>query len=200
MDRTQTYFATLGSMASKVVASQTAGTQLALDAALGALVDRVRQVHDAGGKIMFVGNGGSAGIASHMTTDYAKNGGFRAVCFNDGAQLTCLANDLGYENVFAYPVALHARPGDMLIAISSSGRSASILNAVAAARKAGCYVVGLSGFQPDNPLRALGDVNLYVPDDSYGFVEITHLALCHAILDYAMGWTGKANKDEANGA
>ena len=92
--------------------------------------------HDAGSKIIFVGNGGSAGIASHLAIDFSKNGGLRALAFNDPAALTCLGNDLGYENVFAKQLDFHARPGDLLIAISSSGRSPNILGAVKMARDA----------------------------------------------------------------
>ena len=73
---------------------------------------------------MFVGNGGSAGIASHLAIDFSKNGGLRSLAFNDASALTCLGNDLGYENVFAKQIDFHARAGDLLIAISSSGRSA----------------------------------------------------------------------------
>lgn len=76
--------------------------------------------------------------------------------------LTCLGNDLGYEQIFAKQIELHARPDDLVIAISSSGRSANILNAVKAARTAKCEVVTFSGFAPDNPLRSLGDINFYV--------------------------------------
>ena len=101
--------------------------------------------------------------------------------------LTCLGNDLGYERVFAKQIEMHGRAGDLLIAISSSGRSANILNAVEAGRAAGCAVVTLSGFTPDNPLRTLGDVNFYLNSDRYGFVEIGHLTICHAILDMLCG-------------
>ena len=69
-----------------------------------------------------------------------------------------------------------------------SGNSANIVNAAHAARHGEIEVLTLTGFAPDNRLRALGDVNLYVPNGLYGFVEISHLTLCHAILDVAMGW------------
>jgi D-sedoheptulose 7-phosphate isomerase len=101
--------------------------------------------------------------------------------------LTCLGNDLGYDRVFAKQVELYARADDLVIAISSSGRSANILNAVKAARAAKCAVVTLSGFTADNPLRRLGDINFYVASDRYGFVEIGHLTICHAILDFICG-------------
>ena len=101
--------------------------------------------------------------------------------------LTCLGNDLGYDRVFAKQVELYARAGDLVIAISSSGRSANILNAVDAAIAAGCTVATLSGFAPDNPLRRKGKWNFYVASDRYGFVEIGHLTICHAVLDFLCG-------------
>jgi len=143
---------------------------------------------ERGNKLMFIGNGGSAGICSHMAIDYSKNGGLRSLAFNDGAALTCLGNDLGYENVFAKQVEFHGCAGDLLIAISSSGRSPNILNAVAQARAQGLAILTLSGFAADNPLRRQGDLNFYLPDSNYGFVEIGHLTLLHAVLDIAMGW------------
>src|SRR5262245_65309265 len=89
--------------------------------------DAPHRAHESGNTIMFIGNGGSAGIASHLAIDFAKNGGLRALALNDAAALTCLGNDLGYEAVFAKQLDFHARPGDMLIAISSSGMSANII-------------------------------------------------------------------------
>jgi D-sedoheptulose 7-phosphate isomerase len=144
--------------------------------------------HDAGNKIIFVGNGGSAGIASHLAIDFSKNGGLRSLAFNDPAALTCLGNDLGYENVFAKQLDFHARPGDLLIAISSSGRSPNILGAVKIARTRDCKVATFSGFTEENELRRTGDVNFFVRSREYGFVEVAHLALCHAVLDIDMGW------------
>lgn len=133
--------------------------------------------------IYFIGNGGSAGIASHMAADWLKNGRFRAMCFNDPAQLTCLTNDIGFTSVFAEPLKRFGKPGDILVAISSSGRSLNIINACWAAKEMGMFVITLSGFDADNPLRELGDSNFYVPSHKYGTVEITHLAMCHAMLD-----------------
>jgi len=182
------YFSTLGAMGPATQATAADGRPLPLAEALAWVNDTARGAHAAGNTVIFVGNGGSAGIAGHMATDFSKVGGVRAITFNDASSLTCLGNDLGYEQVFAHPVAMHGRPGDLLIAISSSGRSANILNAAKAGRQKGCKVLTLSGFAPDNPLRALGDVNLYVPASAYGFVEITHLALLHAVLDSRQGW------------
>lgn len=150
----------------------------------------MRQAHGRGNRLFFVGNGGSAGICSHMATDYSKNGGIRALALNDGAILTCLGNDFGYEHVFSKQLEWHATAGDVVVAISSSGRSPNILNAAKAARERRCMVVSLSGFKPDNPLRLLGDYNLYVDNMEYGFVELSHLALLHAVLDIQLGWKG----------
>jgi len=112
----------------------------------------------------------------------------RALAFTDASALTCLGNDLGYESIFAKQIEFHARRGDLVIATSSSGNSPNIINGVAVARDRGCHVVSFSGFKDDNKLRRLGDVNFYVSSLQYGFVEIAHLALCHAILDLDMGW------------
>ena len=150
--------------------------------------DAAHTAHDAGNKLIYIGNGGSAAIASHLAIDYSKNGGIRSLAFNDLSALTCLGNDLGYENVFAKQIDFHARPGDLLIAISSSGKSPNILAGVAAARARNCSIVTLSGFSEENALRRTGDVNFYVQSSAYGFVEIAHLSLCHAILDIDMGW------------
>jgi len=142
----------------------------------------IDQAH-GGHKLMFVGNGASAAISSHMATDYWKNGGVRSVAFNDIALLTCISNDHGYKHVFEKPIEMFADTGDLLMAISSSGKSENILRAVQAARKAGCRVVTFSGFEKDNPLRSMGDYNFFAVSPSYGPVEIIHLSLCHCILD-----------------
>ena len=142
-----------------------------------------------GGKLMFIGNGASAAISSHMATDFWKTGGMRAMAFNDASGLTCIGNDFGYPHLFEKPVEMFADPGDVLVAISSSGRSENILRAVAAARDKKCLVLTLSGFEPDNPLRALGDGNFYVPVKSYGQVEVLHHSICHCLLDTIVATT-----------
>ena len=177
------FFVELGEMLGRVEASDRAGVALAYDEAMQRATDLVHGQTAAGRKVIFVGNGGSAAIASHQAVDYWKNGGMRAIAFNDPALLTCVGNDFGYPHVFEKPIAMFADAGDVLIAISSGGRSENILRAVGAGLEAGCRVVTLSGFRPDNPLRGRGELNFYVPSDSYGYVEITHLAVCHCIVD-----------------
>lgn len=136
-----------------------------------------------GCKVIFIGNGGSASIASHQAVDFVKNGGVRAIAFNDSSLLTCLSNDFGYQYVFEKPIEMFAEKGDVLVAISSSGKSENILRGADAAKNKGCHVITMSGFKPDNPLRTKGELNFYIPSGSYGYVEITHLTLCHCMVD-----------------
>jgi len=181
------YFEELSRLGQSTSVIDRSGQGVPLGVAIDRVVDRALDIAAGPGKLVFIGNGGSAAIASHMAIDYAKNGSLRAMAFNDAAALTCLSNDLGYENVFSTQIGIHGQPGDLLMAISSSGRSPNILNAVAAARGRDMEVVTLSGFSPDNALRGLGDLNFFVDSTSYGFVEITHLSLIHAVLDQACG-------------
>jgi D-sedoheptulose 7-phosphate isomerase len=187
-NRASRYLAQLHRHLTEAAATDAAGRALDLEEALDEAGKTARAVTEAGGTVYFIGNGGSAGIASHMAIDFTKNGGMRALAFNDGSYLTCLGNDLGFDQVFAKPLEMHARKGDLLIAISSSGRSANILNGVDMARKRGCRILTFSGFSTDNPLRGRGDFNFYLGSGEYGFVEVGHLALIHTILDLAMGW------------
>jgi D-sedoheptulose 7-phosphate isomerase len=182
------YFGTLAETLRTAEVTDSSSKMLTLEQGCGWLRDAAHKAHDAGNKIIFIGNGGSASIASHLAIDFSKNGGLRALAFNDAAALTCLGNDLGYENVFAKQIEFHARAGDLVIAISSSGRSPNILGAVKMARNRDCRIATFSGFTEDNDLRRSGDINFYVRAREYGFVEVSHLALCHAVLDIDMGW------------
>ena len=134
-------------------------------------------------KLIFIGNGASAAIASHMSTDYWKNVAMRAIAFNDSSLLTCISNDYGYKYVFEKPIEMFADEGDVLMAISSSGKSENILRGVQAARSKKCKVITFSGFSPKNPLSQTGDYNFFVGAPSYGPVEIIHLSICHCICD-----------------
>ncbi len=137
-------------------------------------------------KVMLIGNGGSAAIVSHMQNDLCKSVGVRAMVFNEPPLLTALANDHGYGYAFERLVELWADPGDLMLAMSSSGRSENILRAVWAALERRCQVMTFSGFRADNPLRKMGDLNFYVPAQAYGYVEVAHTALVHLLTDSAM--------------
>jgi D-sedoheptulose 7-phosphate isomerase len=186
--RLDRYLTVLGRLPRATTATDGRGDAMPLGDGIDALLVRARAAHAAGRKLIFCGNGASASIASHMATDYSKNGGLRALALNDPVMLTTLSNDIGYAEVFSRQIGYYAQPGDLLVAISASGRSPNVLAAAAAAREALCGVVTFSGLSPDNPLRRLGDLNFFVGADEYGFVEITHLALLHAVLDLSLGW------------
>ncbi|MBT6051932.1 MAG: SIS domain-containing protein [Candidatus Scalindua sp.] len=134
-------------------------------------------------KMMFIGNGASASISSHMATDFWKNGRIEALAFNDSSLLTCISNDYGYEHVFEKPIEMFAKREDIVFAISSSGESKNIVRGVNAARLKECSVITLSGFKDDNILSTLGDINFYIPSRKYGLVEVIHHSICHCILD-----------------
>jgi phosphoheptose isomerase len=144
-------------------------------------------IRASGGRVAIIGNGGSAAIASHIAIDLAKNGQVPAVCFNDGAQITCLANDYGFENWLAHAVRLNLRAGDALVAISSSGKSKNILGGVKAARSLGLKIITLSGFAADNPLRQLGDVNFWADSSAYNIVETAHQFWLMSVIDLIIG-------------
>lgn len=137
--------------------------------------------------IYLVGNGGSAAVAEHMAVDLTKNAGLRALAISGTPMITTFANDHGYENVFASPLKSFARPGDILIAISSGGRSMNILNACKVATQRGMKVITFSGFSSDNPLKSSGDYNFWIDSKSYGYVELLHNLLIHYLNDAVIG-------------
>ncbi len=153
-------------------------------------VDRILAVK-APNKVMLVGNGGSAAIARHMHNDLVKCVGVRAQVFYDVPLLTAITNDDGYEQVFEQPIRQWTDPGDVLVAISSSGRSENILRAARAAREAGADVIAISGFDADNPLRAMGSPSFWVDSHDYGAVESSHTILTHYLTDRAAARRGR---------
>ena len=146
-------------------------------------VQVTRDVHDAGRHLYFIGNGGSAMIASHMAVDATKNGGLRAFAFNDPAFLTAISNDISFDEIFAMPLAKFGQAGDLLMTISSSGNSPNVVRGLETGRQMGMHLVTLSGKGPGNRSRAMGDLNFYVPADRYGWVECAHQVIIHYWFD-----------------
>ena len=147
------------------------------------ILDMLQDLRRRHGSLYLVGNGGSAAVASHSVTDFVNVGQLRATTLHDASLITCMANDFGYENAFARVLSTLARPGDALIAISSSGKSPNICNAAAKVGELGGIVITLSGFAPDNPLRVLGNINIWLDSRDYGMVEIGHLFALHNVAD-----------------
>lgn len=148
-----------------------------------ALCDRLSEMRKHGNNLYLVGNGGSAGVASHAATDFFNVAKFRATTLHESSLLTCMANDFGYENAFARMLAQMVKPDDVIIVISSSGKSMNIRNAATQATKNGGTVITLSGFACDNPLRSMGETNFWLDSCSYGLVEIGHQFILHNISD-----------------
>ena len=139
-------------------------------------------------KIFIFGNGGSASIASHISVDLTKNTGLRCFNFNEANLITCFANDYGFEHWIEKTIEFYGEEGDVLIAISSSGASKNIINAVSAARDSKFHsVITLSGFTKENPLSLLGDENLWIDSKAYNFIESAHQVWLLTIVDLLIG-------------
>lgn len=134
-------------------------------------------------QVFFIGNGGSAAIAIHMTADFMKNGGMKTCSLYDSALMTCMGNDYGYEHVFSKPLKFLGRKGDLLVAISSSGNSQNIVNALEVAVKSEMNVITLTGFKADNKVKHIGRINVYVPVSQFGIVESIHNIILQEIVD-----------------
>ncbi|MEN9653951.1 MAG: hypothetical protein RL235_63 [Chlamydiota bacterium] len=148
-----------------------------------AMYGRVRDLLTQSGSIYVIGNGGSAGIASHFSNDLMKALKIPSHTLYDSNLLTCLANDYGYAEVFSYPLDILLKPGDVLVAISSSGKSTNIVKAAQIAKDRGASVIALTGFSHDNPLRKLGSLSFWIDRSDYGIVETAHFFLLHTIVD-----------------
>ena len=150
--------------------------------------DLLLEVNKNNKKILIFGNGGSAAIASHFSVDLTKNAGVRCLNFNEADLITCFANDYGFEHWVEKAIDFYGDEGDLLIVISSSGRSQNMLNGVKAARNGNFKsVVTLSGFAEDNPLNQLGDINLWLDSKAYNFVENIHQIWLLIIVDLLIG-------------
>lgn len=154
---------------------------------LSEIATRIKETSLDGKKIIIVGNGGSAAMASHVSVDLTKTVRCRSVTFNEADLLTCFANDYGYELWVEKAIEFYGDEGDMAILISSSGSSKNIINGAIKAREMGLTVVTLSGFSENNILRTLGDINLWVDSKGYNIVEMTHHIWLVAIVDYIVG-------------
>jgi phosphoheptose isomerase len=136
------------------------------------------------------GNGGSAAVANHMQCDHVKGVRTttdltpRVLSLSTNVELlTAVANDLGYENVFVYQLESQSRPGDVLIAVSSSGRSPNIVRALGWARDQGLHTIALTGFD-GGAAKVTAEVAVHVECTNYGIIEDLHQAIMHALAQY----------------
>ncbi len=148
------------------------------------------EAYVCGARMFSCGNGGSASIANHVQCDHVK--GVRTATdltpqvlslSTNVELLTAIANDMGYENVFVYQLQSQSGPGDVLMAVSSSGRSANIVRALEWARDHGLRTIAITGFD-GGEARAVAEVSVHVECTNYGIVEDLHQAVMHALAQY----------------
>lgn len=140
------------------------------------------------GRIFSCGNGGSMCDAMHFAEELT--GRYRndraplaASAISDPGHLTCVGNDLGYEYVFSRYIEAHGRPGDCLVALSTSGSSPNIVRAADVAKRIGMTVIGMTG-RPDAPLGQLSDVHLCTPGGEFADrVQELHIKVLHVLIE-----------------
>jgi phosphoheptose isomerase len=159
----------------------------------GALAGAVRILREAlerDAQIFSCGNGGSASISNHLLCDFAKgiqtDTAFRprvVSLASNVEMLTAIANDISYDDVFAYQLATQARKGDVLVTISSSGDSENVIRALKHARENDIPTIAMTGFSGGRS-RVNADVHIHVTGDNYGVVEDTHQSIMHLLAQY----------------
>lgn len=143
---------------------------------------------EKGNTVYIFGNGGSSATASHYQNDFNKGVSehtekkFNFLCLNDNvATVMAVANDIGFEEVFRFQLRGHIKPDDLVVAISGSGNSRNVINAVEYAREQGCKVIGLTGFD-GGKLKGLSDVSLHAPVNSMQITEDIHMVFDHLMM------------------
>jgi D-sedoheptulose 7-phosphate isomerase len=139
-------------------------------------------------KILIFGNGGSAAIASHFSVDLTKNAKIRCTNYNEADLITCFSNDFGYERWVEMAIKYYGNKGDVLVVISSSGKSKNMINACTAARKKKfSKIITLTGHLVNNPVKKLGDINLWVNSKAYNYIENIHQFWLLSLVDLVIG-------------
>ncbi len=174
---------TISGLLSSLTFTDKSGKLISANAAFTTWRDITLKVRGNHQVCFLVGNGASASMASHMSADLAKNAHVHTQVFTDLSLLTAISNDFGYEHVYSEPIKRRGKKGDMLVTISSSGNSENVLEATKIARQLDMHTVTLSAMKENNPLRQTGDLNGYVPADTYGHAETSHSAILHYWMD-----------------
>jgi len=156
------------------------------------IVHTLEEAKSKKARIYIMGNGGSSATASHMVNDLGVGlrrrniANFDVISLGDNSPVvTAIANDIGYENIFYMQLKGLITPDDVVIAISCSGNSSNIINAVDYAKDAGSKIIGITGFD-GGYLKTVSDINFHVnaPKGEYGIVEDVHMILDHIIYSY----------------
>ena len=134
-------------------------------------------------RVHIFGNGGSAPIANHFSMDLSNNSTIKCLNYNDAAIITCYANDFKFENWISRTIQKYGEKGDLLILISSSGESSNMIKAVKSAKKKFKNIITFTGFEKDNKLSKLGDINFWINSKDYNKVESAHHLYLLLIVD-----------------
>lgn len=129
------------------------------------------------GTIYLAGNGASSSIADHVSVDFTKTLKIKSKTFNNSNLITCYSNDYGYENWISKAISSYCSNNDLVILISSSGKSKNICEAAKYCKQNKIKLITLSGFKKNNPLSKMGDLNIHVNSKNYNVVEIAHLSI-----------------------
>lgn len=155
---------------------------------INAALNLLLETFEGGNTVFVFGNGGSSATASHFQNDFNKGVSehtekkFNFLCLNDNvATVMAVANDIGFDEVFRFQLIGHMRPGDVALAISGSGNSKNVINAVEYAKSQGAKVIGLTGFG-GGKLKELSDVSLHVPVNSMQITEDIHMVFDHLMM------------------
>jgi D-sedoheptulose 7-phosphate isomerase len=148
-----------------------------------------KKINKKNNKIIFLGNGGSAAIASHISVDLSKNAKIRSVNFNEADLITCFSNDYGHENWMRAALDVYCDKGDLVVLISSSGKSLNIVNAAKWCKKKKIRLITFSGNDRANPLKKINaqGINFWVDSRAYNYIEGIHLLLLMSITDCIIG-------------
>lgn len=185
MEYGREYFDLIRDGLSRMIVTDKDGQVLTPEQGFDIWADRARDIQqNTKGLIFFCGNGASASMAEHMSHDWFQNAVVNTTTCAEISHVTAISNDLSYEDVYSYRVKRILSERDMLVGISSSGNSPNIVKAMKAAGENGAFTVSVTGKKEDNAIRKLGDLNFYVPLETYGEVESAHAVLLHCALDY----------------
>lgn len=138
-------------------------------------------------RVIIIGNGASASIASHVALDLTKQARLRAITFHDPSLITAYSNDYGYEFALKKMLEHFADPTDILIAVSVSGSSNNIVNAARFWKDVGQNLITFTGQSQENDLRQLGDISIWVDSKAYNIVENVHSIFLTGIIDALIG-------------
>ena len=159
-------------------------------------IDKLFNVHkniikisNYGNKIILIGNGGSAAMASHVSVDFSKNANIRAINFNEADLITCLSNDRGFENWAMEALKLYSDPNDLVILISSSGNSQNMINAAKYCLGNSLQLITFTGMDINNTLKTTNKdgFNFWVDSMAYNYIENIHQLWLLALVDMVIG-------------